>query len=141
MIIDEAFLSSAVSNLPSIAAGDVTQHIRYDVNARNALKHPESRIFFMSDERLSRMEDKLDKLSEAVVEMARMEERLLTIFKRLEHMDAAFKKYDDRVDEIEKQALIRGQKIAFAERLFWMVVTGALGLAFVFLRIRKFTDS
>ena len=37
------------------------------------------------------MEDNLDKLSEAVVEMARMEERLLTIFKRLEHMDAAFK--------------------------------------------------
>ena len=91
-------------------------------------------IFLMSDERLSRMEDKLDKLSEAVVEMARMEERLLTIFKSLEHMDAAFKKYDDRVDEIEKQALIRGQKIAFAERLFWMVVTGAVGLAFVFLR-------
>ena len=49
-------------------------------------------------------------------------------------MGAAFKKYDDRVDEIEKQALIRGQKIAFAERLFWMVVTGAVGLAFVFLR-------
>ena len=80
------------------------------------------------------MEDKLDKLSEAIVEMARMEERLLTIFKRLEHMDAAFKKYDDRVDEIEKQALIKGQKIALAEHLFWMVVTGAVGLAFVFLR-------
>ena len=88
----------------------------------------------MSDERLSRMEDKLDKLLEALVEMARMEERLLTIIKSLEHMDAAFKKYDDRVDEVEKQALIRGQKIAFAERLFCMVVTGAVGLAFVFLR-------
>ena len=87
----------------------------------------------MSDERLSRMETKLDKLSEAIVEMARMEERLLTIFKRLEHMDAAFKKYDDRVDEIEKLALIRGQKIAFAERLLWMLVTSAVGLAFVFL--------
>ena len=86
----------------------------------------------MSDERLFRMEDKLDKLSEAVVEMARMEERLLTIFKRLEHMDSAFEKYDDRVDEIEKQALIRGQKIAFAERLFRMVVTGAVGRAFIF---------
>ena len=80
------------------------------------------------------MEDKLDKLSEAVVEMARMEERLLTIFKRLEHMDSAFEKYDDRVDEIEKQALIRGQKIAFAECVFWMVVTGAVGLASIFLR-------
>ena len=57
----------------------------------------------MSNERLSQMEDKLDKLSEAVVEMARMEERLLTISKRLEHMDAAFKKYDNRVDEIESK--------------------------------------
>ena len=88
----------------------------------------------MSEERLSRMEDKLDKLLEAVVEMARMEERLLTVFKRLEHIDAAFKKHDERVDEIKKQAPIGAQKIAFAERLFWMVVTGAVGLAFVFLR-------
>ncbi len=63
-----------------------------------------------------------------------MEERLLTIFKRLEHMDAAFKKYDDRVDEIEKQALTRDQKIAFAERIFWMILTGAVGLCFVYLR-------
>ena len=47
------------------------------------------------------METKLDKLAEAVVEMAGMEERLLTIFKRLEHMDATFKKYNYRVDEIE----------------------------------------
>ena len=49
-------------------------------------------------------------------------------------MGTAFKKYDDRVDEIEKQDLITGQKIAFAERWFWMVITGAVGLAFVFLR-------
>ena len=88
----------------------------------------------MSDERLSRMEDKLDKLSEAVLAIARMEERMLTVFERLENVDGSIKKMEDRVDEIEKQALIRGQKIAFAERMFWMVVTGAVGLAFVFLR-------
>ena len=33
VIIDEAFLSSAISNLPSIPVGDVTQHIRIDGNA------------------------------------------------------------------------------------------------------------
>ena len=33
VIIDEAFLPSAVSNMPSIPAGDVTQHIRFDGNA------------------------------------------------------------------------------------------------------------
>ena len=33
VIIDEAFLPSAVSNLPSVAAGDVSQHIRFNGNA------------------------------------------------------------------------------------------------------------
>ena len=47
-------------------------------------------------------------------------------------MDSAFKKYDDRADEIEKQALIRGRKIAFVERLFWMVINGAVGLFLYF---------
>ena len=77
------------------------------------------------------MEDKLDKLSEAVFEMARLEEHLLTVFKCLKHMDTPFKMYDGLVDEIEKQVLIRGQKIASSKRLFWMVVTGAVGIAFV----------
>ena len=45
----------------------------------------------MFDERLRRMETKLDKLSKAVVEMARMEEPPPTMFKRLGHMCAALK--------------------------------------------------
>ena len=88
----------------------------------------------MSDDRLTRMEDKLDKLSEAVLAIARMEERMLTVFKRLENVDASIKKMDDRIDEMEKQAISRGQKIAFAERISWMILTGAVGLCFVYLR-------
>ena len=88
----------------------------------------------MSDDRLDRIEGKVDKLSDAVVEMARMEERLVTVYKRIDNVEALLKKMDDRLDQMERQALVRGQKIAFAERLFWMVITGAVGLAFVFLR-------
>ena len=88
----------------------------------------------MTDERLSRMEDKLDKLSEAIVCMARMEERLITIFKRMDKLEDDFKTYDDRIDELNLQSMQRGQKIAFAERIFWMILTGAVGLCFVYLR-------
>ena len=88
----------------------------------------------MAEDRLTRMEDKLDKLSEAVYTIAQMEERMLTVFRRLENIDASVKKMDDRIDEMEKQAIARGQKIAFAERIFWMICTGAVGLAFVYLR-------
>tara|TARA_R100000654_G_scaffold44529_1_gene70834 strand:- start:137 stop:400 length:264 start_codon:yes stop_codon:yes gene_type:complete len=86
------------------------------------------------EDRLNRMEDKIDKLSEAVLAMARMEERLITVFKRMENFDHAHKKIDDRLDDFERQAIARGQKIAFAERFFWMICTGAVGLAFIYLR-------
>jgi hypothetical protein len=88
----------------------------------------------VTEERLSRMEDKIDKLSEAVVYMARIEERIITVFKRMDNMEGQFKKFDDRMDELEKQAIQRGQKIAFAERVFWMVLTAAVGLCFVYMR-------
>lgn len=88
----------------------------------------------MSDDRLHRIEEKVDKLADAMVEMARMEERLVTVFKRMDDMGGMLKKMDDRLDEMERQAIVRGQKIAFAERIFWMIATGAVGLAFVFLR-------
>jgi len=88
----------------------------------------------MSDRHLTRIEEKVDKLSEAVVELARIEERMVTVFKRLDSFEGVFSKLDNRINEMEKQAIGRGQKIAFAERFFWMICTGAVGLAFIYLR-------
>ena len=46
------------------------------------------------DERLSRVENKIDKLSEAIVEMARMEERVISAFKRMDNIADYQKKMD-----------------------------------------------
>jgi len=88
----------------------------------------------MTDARLKRMEDKLDTLSEAIVQMARMEERMISLFKRLDRVDEIFNKLDQRMDQLEQTSIKRGQTIAFAERLFWIVMTGAVGLIFIYLR-------
>lgn len=88
----------------------------------------------MQEDRLDRIEEKLDKMSEAIICLARMEERMVTVFRRLDTFDDLCKKMDARMDEYEKQAIARGQKIAFAERVFWMILTGAVGLVFVYLR-------
>mgnify|MGYP001472269118 CR=1 FL=1 len=88
----------------------------------------------MTEERLTRIEKHLDKMSAAMVDMARMEERLVSAFKRMDTIVEFQTKMDSRLDEMEKQAIARGQKIAFAERIFWMICTGAVGLAFVYLR-------
>ena len=70
----------------------------------------------MNDNRLSRMEEKLDKLSEAVISMARIEERMIFVFKQLDRVDKGFNKSDKRMDELEQTSIRRGQNIAFAER-------------------------
>ena len=88
----------------------------------------------MTEDRLQRMEDKVDGMSQALITMARMEERLITVLEGRDAFDETAKKIDDRRNEAEKQAIARGQKIAFAERLFWMVLSGAVGLAFIYLR-------
>ena len=51
------------------------------------------------------MSHKLDKLSEATLAIARIEERILTALKWLENVDCYLKKMDDHIDEMEKQAL------------------------------------
>ena len=57
----------------------------------------------MNDERLSRMETKPHKWSEAVIAMARMEERMITVFKRLDMIDDAWKKYYNRMEFMESK--------------------------------------
>mgnify|MGYP003660591176 FL=1 len=86
------------------------------------------------EKRLTRVEDKIDALSEAIIEMARMDERVVSAFKRMDNLVEYQTKMDVRIDEMEKQAIARGQKIAFAERFFWMICTAGVGLAFVMLR-------
>ena len=63
-----------------------------------------------------------------------MEERMITVFKRLDMSDDAWKKHNDHMNEIGRKVFIRGKKIAFAERIFWMILSGAVGLCFVYLR-------
>ena len=88
----------------------------------------------MNDNRLSRIEEKLDKLFEAVISMVRIEERMISVFKRLDRVDEGFNKSGKRMDELEQTSIQRGQTIAFADRLFWIILTGAVGLVFVYLR-------
>ena len=85
----------------------------------------------MTHERLSRIEEKLDKLSEAIICMARIEERMISVFKRLDRVDEGFNKSDKRMDELEQTSIKQGQTLAFSERLFWVILTGSVSLVSV----------
>ena len=85
----------------------------------------------MSDEqRLDRIEQKLDKLADAVVSLARMEERMLTLFKRMDSHDGRITRTEEDIDDLKGKVGVNGQALRFAERVFWIVVAAGVTYAF-----------
>jgi len=85
----------------------------------------------MSDLRLGRIEEKLDKLADAVVSLARMEERMLTLFKRIEQYETRQDKIEVRVTDLELEDAGKNSVIRIIEKATWLV----LGIVLAF-----FTD-
>lgn len=79
-----------------------------------------------SADRLTRMEEKIDKLSDAVVSIARAEEKLIQLGTLT---DVLFKKIDDmndRVIEMEKTTAETRAFINGFNKLTWIFVSGLL---------------
>jgi hypothetical protein len=89
----------------------------------------------MDDLRLSRIESKLDKLADAVVSLARMEERMLTIFKRIENYEERQQKIEERVTEIEKEDAGKDSVFSVINRSIWLIA--GIALAFMFDLMKK----
>ena len=88
----------------------------------------------MSEDRLTRIEDKLDALSNAVITLARMEERMITVFKRMDNIDDQQKVLWDRIVKLDQITNSRGHKLQFFERIWWIVFTASIGAGFVYMR-------
>jgi len=84
----------------------------------------------MEDKRLDRIEAKLDELTKVVTDLARVEERMTTLFKRMDRQDEQNHSLDLRLGEIEKITVGRGAVYQIVERLIW-IVAGA-GVAWLF---------
>jgi hypothetical protein len=89
----------------------------------------------MEDLRLSRIESKLDKLADAVVSLARMEERMLTLFKRIDQYEERQQKIEERVTEIEKEDAGKDSVFSVINRSIWLVA--GIAIAFMFDLMKK----
>ena len=88
----------------------------------------------MTEDRLTRIEEKLDKLSNAVVTLARMEERMITVFKRMDNIDDQQKMLWGRIQKLDEITSSRGHKLQFFERIWWIVFTASIGACFFYMR-------
>ncbi len=77
--------------------------------------------------RLDRIEEKLDKLADAMVAMARAEEKIANLQDDHNKMHERLNKHSEKLDEIERVVHDNHRTICVINKLFWIVVTGIVG--------------
>lgn len=86
----------------------------------------------VEDSRLSRIEQKLDKLTEAVSQIARVEEQLLSLFKRMDRHEKRLDDQEEDLQQLNNTVLTNTHSVKAGERLVWLVLaTVASGLGYL----------
>ena len=79
------------------------------------------------NDRLDRIENKLDLLSDVIVSIARAEEKIETLAKYGEAQATQIYKIVERLDSLEKKVTSNEIVVTVINKIFWIVVTGIVG--------------
>ena len=77
--------------------------------------------------RLERIENKLDKLADAMISLARAEEKIEAMSDEHEKQYARINRLSVKIDEIERIVLDNQRTVNLTSKLFWVVVVAASG--------------
>ena len=80
-----------------------------------------------TEERMDRIESKIDKLSEVLVQMARVEERILNSEEQHKEIRSDIRKLNDKVSEMEKVVQKNQITVNIINRISWIIITGVVG--------------
>lgn len=81
-----------------------------------------------SDEkRLDRIEEKIDRLSEAMVLIARTDEKLVAMEQKYGAQYERMNRFSIKLDDIERQVILNAQVSRNISTLFWILVTAVTG--------------
>ena len=79
-------------------------------------------------QRLDQIDNKLDKLSDAVTRLATIEERMVHQTTTLDSLNRKLEDSEKRIRSLERQASARGVVLASVERFGWLILTTVIGI-------------
>ena len=84
--------------------------------------------------RLNRIETKLDKLTEALTMIARVDEKLTAGSLRVDRLEYRLDEQENDLDKIKEIVGYNSQSVKVAERFVWILVSAVVGLVMYGLR-------
>lgn len=88
----------------------------------------------MDETRLARIEVKLDKLTEAVTSIARVEEKIYASTKRIDRLEQRMDGLEGEVDVLKTTVISNSQTVKNSERFFWIAISTGASVLIYFLR-------
>ena len=76
-------------------------------------------------QRLDRIEEKIDKLAEAMIQLARAEEKIAAIADLHGHQTERLNKLSAKIDDIAALAADNARTVQLITKLFWVVVAAS----------------
>lgn len=89
----------------------------------------EEQRFDRVEKHLDKLGDKIDELTKVVTTMARIEERMVTLFKRMDVYEARNGSLNDRLTSIENGTVRNNVVFGLFDKVFWLTLGG--GIAFL----------
>lgn len=86
------------------------------------------------EQRLDRIESKLDKLGEALIEISRVEEKLVAQGDRMARFEYRLDQQENDLDSVAKLVHQNKSSSATVERFFWVMITAGVSSLFYFMR-------
>ena len=75
--------------------------------------------------RLDRIEEKIDKMSEAIISLARAEEKIMSMEKFLHQQAELLVDLTKRIDRVESKVQTNATTVGVINKMFWIVIAGA----------------
>jgi tetrahydromethanopterin S-methyltransferase subunit G len=76
--------------------------------------------------RLDRIEEKIDNLSDAMVSLARAEEKLIAIEKNNHTNFERMNRFSQKLDDIERKVEENAHTVGVINKLFWILIAAAV---------------
>ena len=77
--------------------------------------------------RLNRIEEKIDKMAEAIIQMARFEEKLDNYEKYRDESWERMNRFSEKLDRIEKKVDDNAHTVGLINKLFWVAIVAFAG--------------
>jgi short-subunit dehydrogenase len=79
------------------------------------------------DHRLLRIEEKIDKLADALVSIARTEEKLINMQQKYSAQYDRMNRFSEKLDVLEQTTIQNSQTVTTINRVFWIALIAVAG--------------